>query len=171
MQKLSKEFFTRDIFQVAPEILGKIICRRFEDGTIKKFTITEIEMYRGEEDLACHASKGRTTRTEVMYWDGGYIYVYLIYGIHLMLNIVCGSKNNPQAILIRGIDHIQGPGRVSKALAIQKNFNKQHIINFDKLWIEDSGGLAEYKTDVRVGIDYAGDEWKNKPWRFIMTNY
>lgn len=166
--KLSTSFFTRDILEVAPELLGKTICRKFEDGSIKKFTISEIEIYRGEEDLACHASKGRTQRTEVMYWQGGHIYVYLIYGIHLLLNVVTGPENEPQAILIRGIDNIIGPGRVSKVLGIKKEFNKQHLSSCEQLWVEDSNIKANYKTDVRVGIDYAGDYWKNKQWRYIL---
>ena len=74
MTKLPQEFFTRDVLEVAPELLGKILVRKFDDGSIKKFKITEVEAYRGKDDLACHASKGRTPRTEIMYNDGGYIY-------------------------------------------------------------------------------------------------
>lgn len=169
MQRLTKAFFTRDVLDVAPDLLGKTICRKFQNGSVQKFAITEVEAYRGEEDLACHANKGRTKRTEVMYWEGGYIYVYLIYGIHLLLNFVTGKKDNPQALLIRGIDDIVGPGRVSKALSIQKEFNQQHLYRNNELWVEDSNIVATYKTDTRVGIDYAGEVWKNKPWRFILT--
>ncbi|MBI9066663.1 MAG: DNA-3-methyladenine glycosylase [Salinivirgaceae bacterium] len=169
MKKLPNSFFTRDVLTVAPELLGKTICRKFKDGTVKRFTITEVEAYRGEEDLACHASKGRTARTEVMYWEGGYMYVYLIYGIHLLLNFVSGEKDNPQAVLIRGIDDVVGPGRVSKALDIRKEFNQIHLLNNNELWVEDSGIIANYKSDVRVGVDYAGEYWKNRPWRFMLT--
>lgn len=166
--KLTPDFFLRDILLVAPELLGKQLVRQFPDGTIKKFIITEVEAYRGEEDLACHASKGRTKRTEVMYRSGGHIYVYLIYGMHYMLNFVTEKEGIPQAVLIRGIDEVKGPGRVSKLLAIEKKHNQTNLFEFDEIWIEDTGSVADYCTDVRVGIDYAGDYWKNRPWRFIM---
>ena len=129
--------------------------------------ITEVEAYRGEEDLACHASKGRTPRTEVMYWSGGHIYVYLIYGIHYMLNFVTEREGIPQAILIRGIDDIIGPGRVSKILEIDMSHNQTDLLFSDDLWVEDSVIKPEFKTSTRIGIDYAGEFWKNRPWRFI----
>lgn len=167
MTKTNPSFFKQDVLDVAPAILGKYIVRQFENGEIRKFRITEVEAYRGEEDLACHASKGRTDRTEVMYWEGGYIYVYLIYGIHYMLNFVTGQKNNPQAILIRGVDGIIGPGRVTKQLQINKGLNKTNLLNSNEIWIED-GEPQNYKTSTRIGIDYSGEFWKNRPWRFIM---
>jgi len=166
--RLSGDFFTRDVLDVAPDLLGKSITRRFNDGKTQRFLITEVEAYRGEEDLACHASKGRTPRTEVMYWQGGHIYVYLIYGIHYMLNFVTSVEDIPQAILIRGIDHVIGPGRVSKLLEIDKRFNQQNLITSDTIWVEPSATKIKYKTDVRVGIDYAGAYWKNRLWRFIL---
>lgn len=168
LRKLTPDFFLRDVLIVAPELLGKYIVRRFPDGSIKKFTITEVEAYRGEEDLACHASKGRTNRTEVMYWSGGHVYVYLIYGMYYLLNFVTEKDGVPQAVLIRGIDDIKGPGRVSKILEIEKKHNQSNLFESDYLWVEDAGLVADYFTDVRVGIEYAGDYWKNRPWRFIM---
>jgi len=165
---LPKEFFTRDVLEVAPDLLGKTLVRCFNNGEIQHFVITELEAYRGEDDLACHASKGRTQRTDVMYWEGGYIYVYLIYGIHYLLNIVTANIDNPQAILIRGINNVVGPGRVSKLLQIDKSFNKQNLFSSDKIWIEKGLQQITYRTDVRVGIDYAGDYWKNRPWRYIL---
>ncbi len=167
--KLTPDFFLRDVLLVAPDLLGKQLVRRFPDGLIKKFTITEVEAYRGEEDLACHASKGRTSRTEVMYQSGGRIYVYLIYGMHYLLNFVTEREGIPQAVLIRGIDDIKGPGRVSKIVAIDKKHNRTSLFESEEIWVEDTEIHAEYFTDVRVGIDYAGDYWKNKPWRFIMN--
>ncbi len=167
LQKLDKEFFCRDVLEVAPDLLGKVIVRKHLDERLNKFIITEVEAYRGEEDLACHASKGRTPRTEVMYWQGGYVYVYLIYGIHYMLNFVTGNIDNPQAVLIRGVNEISGPGRVSKALKIDKEFNKTHVEDSDFIWIENSRSEISFSTGPRIGIDYAGEYWKNKPWRFI----
>jgi len=167
--RLTSAFFNRDVLTVAPELLGKNLVRKFSDGTYKHFLITEVEAYRGEEDLACHASKGRTPRTEVMYWQGGYIYVYLIYGIHCMLNFVTAPEGNPQAILIRGLDDTIGPGRVSKLLGVTKNLNQTSLLNSKELWVEDKLKKASYTTAPRIGIDYAGEFWKNKPWRFILS--
>lgn len=169
MDKLPADFFNRDVLEVAPDLLGKTIYRKLPDQSLIHFTITDVEAYRGEEDLACHASKGRTKRTEVMYWEAGHIYVYLIYGIHFMLNFVCEIKDNPQAILIRGIQGIDGPGRVAKALNINMDLNKTNLNDRTDLWIEDSEQKVTYTTTARVGIDYAGPVWKNKRWRFILN--
>ncbi len=169
MQRLNKDFFVRDVLDVAPDLLGKVIVRKFDNGEIKKFVITETEAYCGEEDLACHASKGKTKRTETMYMEGGHIYIYLIYGMYYMLNFVTLHKDNPQAVLIRGVDNVIGPGRVGKILQIDKSFNKQSILTSDNFWIEQGEiEKLKYRTDVRVGIDYAGEYWKNRPWRFIL---
>ncbi|MDX1284928.1 MAG: DNA-3-methyladenine glycosylase, partial [Draconibacterium sp.] len=91
-QKLNNSFFQRDVLVVAPEILGKVLCRKFKNGLIRRYIISEVEAYNGTSDLACHASKGRTPRTEVMFWKGGFIYVYLIYGMYWLLNIVTGIE-------------------------------------------------------------------------------
>ena len=96
-----REFFRRDVLCVAPDLVGRILVRRLPDGTLLRARITETEAYRGEQDTACHASRGRTQRTEVLYHDGGTIYVYLCYGMHWMLNIVTGHADEPQAVLIR----------------------------------------------------------------------
>lgn len=100
MKRLDRSFFTRDVLEVAPDLLGKLLVIK-RDDRIEKYVITEVEAYRGEEDLACHASRGKTKRNEVMYDIGGKIYVYLIYGMYWMLNFVTGEKNMPQAALIR----------------------------------------------------------------------
>lgn len=170
MDRLQKNFFVRDVLNVAPELLGKYLVRKFEDGRIEKKIITEVEAYRGEEDLACHASKGRTTRTEIMYNEGGYIYVYLIYGMYWMLNIVTAEENNPQAVLIRGIEGFNGPGKLTKKLLIDKTYYGEDLISNQRLWIEN--GLKstdiKFKTTPRIGIDYAGEIYKNKPWRYVL---
>lgn len=168
--RLTTDFFRRDVLDVAPELLGKYLVRKFEDNTIHKYLITEVEAYRGEEDLACHACKGRTPRTEIMYHQGGYIYVYLIYGIYWMLNFVTGDENNPQAILIRGIEGYNGPGKITKNLVIDKSFYGENLITSERLWVEHPTKPLEinFKSAPRVGIDYAGNIWKNKPWRFIL---
>ncbi|OFX47169.1 MAG: 3-methyladenine DNA glycosylase [Bacteroidetes bacterium GWA2_30_7] len=166
--RLNKDFFEQDVLKVAPALIGKFIVRKFPDNTISKFLITETEAYRGEEDLACHASKGRTPRTEVMYKSGGYLYIYLIYGMYWMLNIVTEKENNPQAVLIRGIDVANGPGKLSKVLNIDKSFNNHYIPTSDSFWIEDNKTKVKIINSKRIGIDYAGDYWKNMQWRFLL---
>jgi DNA-3-methyladenine glycosylase len=168
--RVEKPFFCRDVLEVAPNLLGKIIAKRNFDISISRYRITEVEAYRGEEDLACHASKGRTSRTEVMYADGGLVYVYLIYGMYWMLNIVTGEPNSPQAVLIRGIDECTGPGRVSRILQIDKTFYGEDITTSHRIWIEDEGTEINFETGQRIGVDYAGEYWAAKPWRFWINN-
>ena len=107
-----------------------------------------------------------------MYHEGGHLYVYLIYGMYWMLNIVTGTINNPQAILIRGIQHFDGPGKLTKHLKIDKSFYGENLISSDRIWIEPNINTlnVKYTTSPRVGIDYAGEIWKNKPWRYILTD-
>ena len=170
-KRLKPEFFKRDVLKVAPDLLGKTLVRRFSDGRIERYTITETEAYRGTDDLACHASKGRTPRTEVMFREGGLIYVYLIYGMYWMLNFVTNEDNHPSAVLIRGIGEVIGPGKVGRLLELDKSFYGEDIYLSDRLWVEDeSDGLVIHTTHPRVGIDYAGDPWVSKPWRFKMKN-
>jgi DNA-3-methyladenine glycosylase len=165
--KLNSEFFDRDVLLVAPDLVGKILVRQFEDGQQIRLRITETEAYRGEEDKGCHASKGKTPRTEVMYMSPGTIYIYLIYGMYQMLNFVTERENVPHAILIRGAGEFNGPGKLTKALKITRDLNRQNICSNNELWIEDDGYEAMIITATRVGIDYAGEEWASKPWRFI----
>ncbi len=96
------------------------MVRRLPDGTLSQSFITEVEAYDGEQDLACHASKGKTPRTAVMYEPGGVWYVYLVYGMYHMLNIVTRSAGYPAAVLIRGTSGISGPGRLTKHLQIDR---------------------------------------------------
>lgn len=166
--RLNQNYFEQDVLTVAPDLLGKILVRQFEDGNIQRWRITETEAYRGEEDQACHARKGRTIRTEIMYAQGGAVYMYLIYGMYWLLNIVTGPKDIPQAVLIRGLEAISGPGRVGKALKLDKGFYGEDVTVSEKLWIEDSNVHVNYTVEPRVGIDYAPNEWRLKPWRFII---
>ncbi len=163
---LSADYFLQDVLEIAPSLIGKYLV--VENKQKSKYLITETEAYRGEEDLACHASKGRTPRTEVMYKEGGHIYIYLIYGMYWMLNIVTGERDNPQAVLIRGIEGFNGPGKLTKALGIDKTFNAKLLSKKTGLWIEDSGKVYNFDSSKRKGIDYAGDTWKNKLWRYTI---
>jgi len=168
--RLKSSFYQRNVLEVAPELLGKIIVRKFDDQTFSRFKITEVEAYRGMEDLACHASKGRTTRTEVMFHSGGLVYVYLIYGMYWLLNIVTGKENDPSAVLIRGIEGISGPGRVGIALQLDKSFYGENLITSERIWIENSNKPLKYITTSRIGIAYAGEPWISKPWRYLVTD-
>jgi DNA-3-methyladenine glycosylase len=164
--QFNRSFFTNDVLEVAPKLLGNFLVRQIDDDKITRSIITEVEAYRGTGDLACHANKGRTKRTEIMYATGGFVYIYLIYGIHWMLNIVTGLKESPQAILIRGIEGFSGPGRVTRQLDIDKSFYGEDVCNSERLWIEESGITPIIETGPRIGVDYAGEYWAKIPWRF-----
>ncbi len=164
--RLEQAFFHRDVLEVAPELLGKLLVRKFADGSKGTYTITETEAYRGPEDRACHASRGRTRRTEVMFRNGGKVYVYLIYGMYWMLNIVTGTEDAPQAVLIRGLQGIDGPGRVGRALALDRTFYGEDLTRSDRIWLENGGNAREVLALPRVGIAYAGEPWVSIPWRF-----
>ncbi len=166
--RLTLDFFLRDVLEVAPDLIGKMLVRRFEDGRTEHYRITEVEAYRGIEDLACHASKGRTPRTEAMFQQGGAVYVYLIYGQYWLLNLVAGTENDASAVLIRGIEGFPGPGRVGRELQLDRSFYGENLIISPRIWVEDAGPVTEIKSGKRIGIDYSGDEWANKLWRFYV---
>jgi DNA-3-methyladenine glycosylase len=165
--RLGNNFFQRDVLDVAPEMLGKVIFRRFENQVIQKFIVSEVEAYSGNGDLACHASKGKTARTEVMFREGGLVYVYLIYGMYWMLNIVTGKENDAAAVLIRGVEGVSGPGRVGKTLQLNKSFYGENLFTSERIWIEHADTDVKFIASPRIGIDYAGEPWISKPWRFI----
>ena len=163
--RLGYEFFHRDCEIVARELVGKVLARRTDDGVLR-LRIAETECYCGEEDTACHAHKGRTKRTEVLYGRAGTAYVYLCYGIHWLLNIVTGEENHPEAVLIRCCAEAPGPGRLTKRLGITGELNREDVINSEKLWVEDDGFACPVVTDKRVGIGYASEQDQNRLWRF-----
>lgn len=169
-KRLPQHFYKREVTEVAPGLLGKTLHRKFEDGTVQKYTITEVEAYRGKDDKACHANKGKTARTEVMFREGGLVYVYLIYGMYWMLNIVTGEENDASAVLIRGVKKISGPGRIGKALQLDKSFYGENLNTSTRIWIEDAELTSKTKAVPRVGIDYAEEPWISIPWRFIAEH-
>ena len=169
MIKLNKNFYLQDADILAPLLLGKILVRKF-DGREIKARITETECYLGEDDTACHAHKGRTNRTDVMYREGGITYVYLCYGMHNMLNIVTGAESSPQAVLIRGIEQASGPGRVTKFLEIDRSHNGISLTTSDTIWLEDDGYVPLYTTTPRIGINYAKDKDRERLWRYLTTS-
>ena len=167
MSKLPYSFYHRPCLDVARELVGKILVHRV-DGAEHRLRITETEAYCGESDTACHAHKGRTKRTEVMYMEAGTIYIYLCYGVHWMLNIVTGEIDQPEAVLIRACEgKMNGPGKLTKALKITGALNRGSILG-DALWIEDDGFTCAVATDTRVGIGYASEEDQSRLWRFKL---
>ncbi len=165
--KLTKEFYEKDALEVASLLIGKLLTRKI-NGKIIKQRITETEVYKGEEDTACHARFGKTKRSKPLYESGGISYIYLCYGIHYLFNIVTGKKEQPQAVLIRAVEDYNGPGKLTKALSITKELNEIDLTTSKEIWIEDDNFIPKYYTDKRIGIDYACDYYKNIKWRFIM---
>jgi len=165
--RLLHNFYNRDVLELAPDLLGKKIIRSI-NGEVFEYFITEVEAYRGEEDRACHASKGRTKRTEAMYLEGGHIYMYLIYGMYWMFNIVAGTEGIPQAILIRSLKDFRGPGRLSRELRLDKSFYGESLVTSKRIWLENGIEVCDIKKGRRIGIDYAGEIWKKKEWRFFI---
>ena len=164
---LERSYFSSPATHLAADLLGKILCRRTENGVLRA-RITETECYFGEEDTACHAHKGKTERTKTMYEEGGITYVYLCYGMHAMLNIVTGLRDHPEAVLIRGVEGANGPGRTTKLLQITTKDNASPLAPESGIWIEDDGLKFDYTALPRVGIDYASEEDRNRPWRYII---
>lgn len=149
-------------------LLGKVLVRTIAGHRVES-EIREVEAYDGEKDLACHASKGRTARTEVMYAAGGRWYVYLCYGMHEMLNLVTGPEGYPAAVLIRGLRDVMGPGRLTKRLGVDRRLNNAPATPASGLHLEDHGIVVprgKLRRGPRVGVDYAGPVWAARPWRF-----
>ena len=169
MRKLTANDYAVDAVTAAKALVGAWLCRRLEDGTVVRRRITETEAYCGEEDTACHAHKGRTARTDVMYSAGGCAYIYLCYGMHNLLNVVTGKKGYPEAVLICGIEDHIGPGRVTKFLQIDWTLNREPLTTSTRLWIEDDGTPSpRFKMTPRIGIGYATKRDQNRKWRFVV---
>ena len=166
-RKLSVRDYNKDAVTLARYLLGKILCRK-AGRKVLKLRITETEAYYGEDDTACHAHKGKTERTAIMYEDGGHAYIYLCYGVHWLLNVVSGKKDFPEAVLIRGVEGYNGPGKLTKALCIDKSLNKENMADSVRLWIEDDGEKPAFTAAKRIGIDYASEKDKERLWRFTV---
>jgi DNA-3-methyladenine glycosylase len=169
----AKVFQDKNTVAIARNLLGKLLVRAQADGTVERRRIVEVEAYHGTEDLACHAARGRTARTEVMFAPGGVWYVYLCYGIHELLNLVTGPADHPAAVLIRGVDTVSGPGRLTRALGIDRRLNGRPAEPASGLWLEDDGFFVARRRIVatpRIGVDYAGPVWSAKKWRFTIAS-
>ncbi len=167
MQRLDESFFHRPCIEVARDLVGKVLVRQTEDGAFR-MRISETEAYCGEADTACHAHKGRTKRTEVMYGKAGNLYIYLCYGIHWLMNVVTGEEGQPEAVLIRACAEAAGPGKLTKAMQITGELNGKSLCAQNAIWIEDDGFHCQIVVDKRVGIGYASEEDQNRLWRFKL---
>jgi DNA-3-methyladenine glycosylase len=184
MVKLDRSFYDRPTLKVAVDLIGKVLVRKL-NGRNLAGKIVETEAYNGPSDLACHASRGKTPRTAVMFGPPGVSYVYMIYGFYFCLNAVTESEGHPAAVLIRALEPLEnipkmrslrsnplhdtniasGPGKLCMALSIDKSLNAVDLAA-DKLWIEDRRlKVCAIDASPRIGVDYAG-EYKDKPWRF-----
>ncbi len=191
-EKLPLNFYQRDdVVLIAKELLGKVLCTNI-NGVLTKGIIVETEAYNGRSDKACHAHfAGKTNRTKIMYERGGLAYVYLCYGIHHLFNIVTNKKGLADAVLIRGIEPIEGvelilkrrnkkklersvgggPGIASQALGILTDHYGTDLLE-DLIWIEDHEKILqsdEIIASPRVGVDYAGED-ALLPWRFRIKD-
>ncbi len=170
---LSRSFFARCTPSVARELLGKILTRRLPDGTRIAAPITETEAYDGFDDRASHAHRAKTTRNAVMFGPPGYTYLYLCYGIHWMLNLTTREAGYPAAVLVRATAVVSGPGRLTRHFALTGKQNALPLRPASGIWIEqkeiDPVRPGSVRAMPRVGVDYAGAEWRAKPWRFVWT--
>ncbi len=169
----AKVFQGKNTVAIARNLLGKLLVRVRADGTAERRRIVEVEAYHGTGDLACHAARGRTARTETMFAPGGVWYVYLCYGIHELLNLVTGPADHPAAVLIRGVDTVSGPGRLTRALGIDRRLNGRPAVPASGLWLEDDGFVvarSRILATPRIGVDYAGPVWSAKKWRFTIAS-
>ncbi|QMU99204.1 DNA-3-methyladenine glycosylase [Borrelia sp. A-FGy1] len=177
---MNREFFIRDAVVVAKSLLGHFLVRKIngEEIIVK---IVETEAYMGTIDRACHAYRGKkTNRTSAMYSIGGYAYIYMIYGMYYMLNVVSSDENNPHSVLIRAVEPIlpllkgnfmvtNGPGKLTRYLNVDLRFNKVDLIGNSDLFLMNKLTFDfEVVCSKRINIDYAGEEYANKLWRFYI---
>ncbi|MFA6410878.1 MAG: DNA-3-methyladenine glycosylase [Candidatus Buchananbacteria bacterium] len=177
--RLPQQFYNQPTLKVAQQLLGKFLVHKIGKKTIISL-ITETEAYVGPKDKASHASRGKTPRTEIMFGQPGFWYIYLIYGMYYCLNVVTEKNDYPAAVLIRAVKlqpennklKTDGPGKLCRALKIDKKLNGQPAFGKTSLWIEDNGlkiKPSQIKKAPRIGVDYA-KEYKDKLWRFYLNN-
>lgn len=164
---LPPDYFARPAQELARAMVGGVIARRHE-GEDRRLVITETEAYLGPHDLACHSAKGRTARTEVMFGQPGTLYIYLVYGLHLMLNIVAGPEGSGSAVLLRSAGTVRGPGRLGKELSLVMALNGRVACPATGLWFEQGPEPRRIIATPRIGVDYAGTSWSGRKLRFIM---
>ncbi|MDB5357031.1 MAG: DNA-3-methyladenine glycosylase [Phycisphaerales bacterium] len=172
MRKLGHSFFKQQAIDLAPALIGKILVRRAE-GKEYRARIVETEAYLGPHDLAAHSSKGRTKRTEVMFGPAGHAYVYFIYGMHEMLNVVAGTAGEASAVLLRAAEpldgweaNLSGPGRLARGMQVKRAENGLDLTGDSLFLASDGRNPSRIVRTKRVGVDYA-KEWKDEPLRFL----
>jgi len=170
--KLESKFFSQQAIDLAKSLLGTILVHCHQ-GKKLRARIVETEAYVGSHDLACHASHGRTKRTEVMFGPGGHAYVYLIYGIHEMFNIVSGNVDDPQAVLVRAAEpldgwqaDLSGPGKLTREMGITRELNGMDLTGNILFLLNDPTYRPQSVATSRIGVDYAKD-WKDALLRFF----
>ncbi|MFC1598860.1 DNA-3-methyladenine glycosylase [Patescibacteria group bacterium] len=196
LQKLPANFYKNNSFLLAEKLLGKFLIRKYNNHTLVG-KITETECYYGHDDLASHASRGKTERTKLMFDQPGLAYIYLVYGMYYCFNIVSEAKDFPAAILIRSIEPISGlkqmaknrqlqpdslnsniklttgPGKLCQAFKIDKKLNGENLIKSERIYLaknpQEKISKTQIATGKRIGIDYAG-KYKNKLWRYYLKN-
>ena len=197
LNRLPKKFFEQNTLKLAQNLLGKYIIRKY-NKKILIGKIVETEAYYGPNDLASHASRGKTERTKLMFDQAGLAYIYLIYGMYYCFNITTEKKEFPAAILIRAVEPIQGikqiyknckkplaqypklntqltngPGKFCRAFKIDKKLNGENLIASQKIYLaknpKEKIKPTQIKKAKRIGIDYAG-QYKDKLWRFYLKN-
>jgi DNA-3-methyladenine glycosylase len=171
MKSLPLSFFNRPTVAVARELVGCYLAVR--RGTeIERRMITETEAYDGFLDKASHAHRGMTKRNEAMFGECGHMYVYFTYGIHWMLNIVTGERGYPAAVLIRSVEGLHGPARLTKALGITGALNGKRLGRATSLWIEaprPADPKPKVKASARIGVEYSGPVWSKRRYRFHIA--
>lgn len=188
--KLLQKFYNQNTLKIAQDLLGKFLIRKYR-SKIYKGKIVETEGYCGFKDRASHASRGITDRNKIMFGQGGYVYIYMIYGMYYCLNVVTEKKDFPAAVLIRAAEPVEniedldknkagtksasinlltnGPGKLCRAFKINKTLNGKSLMG-NKIWIEDQGIKIKKKDIIRakrIGVDYAG-KCKDYLWRFYI---
>lgn len=169
-------FYARPGDEVAPDLLGKFLVVRSEDEDVTRVgRIVETEAYVGQEDLACHASKGLTKRTSTIFGPPGRAYVYLIYGLYEMFNVVAHRTGVPHAVLVRAVELLgeavhqrargDGPGRLTRALGIARAHNGTSLLS-GPVTVHDGAAPDEIAVSARVGVAYAG-AWADEPLRYF----
>ncbi len=188
-KRISRDFYTQPALRVAKELLGKYLIRKIGQRKLVG-KIVETEAYIGPKDRASHAFLGKITpRNRTEYLEGGYIYIYLVYGMYWQLNITASKSGKPECVLIRALEPLgevkphstDGPGKLCRWLKLNKSFDGEDLTKSKRIWLEDpvpeqarygAGRGAERKkppivATTRIGIDYAL-EWAEKPWRFYI---
>ena len=179
-ERLDRGFFERATLRVARDLLGKTIVRRYR-GRLISGVILETEAYKGPEDRASHGYDGRRTpAVEALYNEPGSLHIYFVYGMHWLLNFKSGKPGKPEGILIRSVltesgreaEIINGPGRVTRHFKIDKSLRGEDSVKSERLWVEERGVVVPARhimSGPRVGINYAGDYWISRPWRFTVN--